>query len=201
MNTLPVAQDSQTLWTPSTIESEKPRLAKIAEFMARESARGLSSTTILCLPTDCDLLITEIDRRGLRLMTELEAATVSKTFIGMYPARQVHDAETYSSAMKTLFMAYETDFVRRAVDPVNGLPSRLKHLPTLAETKEALEAEKAKRAAIRATAVWMKRETERREREAEESEKWNLTPEQMEARRKQVSDLLKARPVIEEQGQ
>jgi len=140
---------------------------------------------------DCESIIAEIQARGRRMTTELEAAQAVKLLLGMYPARQVHDAETYSMAMVAVFMAVEHDFVRRVVDPVIGLPSKLKYLPTVAEVTEALEAERAKREHIKLTAHWMLREHDRRKAEAEERAKWEKIPEEeLERRRAQVAALI-----------
>lgn len=133
----------------------------------------------------------EIDGRSSRLASELEAIDATKMLLGMYPARHVHDADTFGRALTTVFMAVELDFVRRVVDPINGLPSRLKYLPTIAEVNEALAAERARRSQIRATAAWMIREHDRRKAEAEERARWaHLGEEEIKRRRAQVEALL-----------
>lgn len=156
----------------------------------------LGTSTQLLSRSDCELVIREIDGRSTRLAREVEAVDAGKALLGMYPARHVHDADTYSHALKTVFMAAELDFVRRVVDPVNGLPSRLRYLPTIAEVNEALAGERSRRSQIRATAAWMMREHDRRKAEAEERARWaNLGEEELERRRRQVADLLKPRGV------
>lgn len=136
-------------------------------------------------------MIAEIDSRGALLTSELDAAVAAKTMVGMYPSRHVIDPETYAKALKTIFMHYEADFVRRVIDPVNGLPGSNKFLPAPAEVKEALEAEKQRRFGIRATAAWMLQEHAKRQAEAEERARWaQLSPEEMERRRAQVAALL-----------
>lgn len=140
------------------------------------------------------MVVAEIDSRSNRRASEVEAADAGKALLGLYPARQVHDAETYSRGVVAVFMASELDFVRRVVDPVTGLPSRMKFLPTMAEINEAISAERTRRSQIRATAAWMLREHDRRKAEAEERERWgHLTPEEMERRRAQVATLLGGR--------
>ena len=167
--------------------------------MLKEASRALGPRTRLCPRTDCEAVIAEIDRRGTVLCSELEAIDAAKAMVGMYPARHVNDPETYSKAIKTIFMHYEADFVRRVIDPVNGLPSTNKFLPAPAEVKEALEAEKTRRFSIRATAAWMLEEHKRRQAEEEERARWaHLSPEEMERRRAQVAELLAGRKVPDE---
>ena len=167
--------------------------------MLKEASRALGPRTRLCPRIDCEEVIAEIDRRGTVLCSELEAIDAAKAMVGMYPARHVNDPETYSKAIKTIFMHYEADFVRRVIDPVNGLPSTNKFLPAPAEVKEALEAEKTRRFSIRATAAWMLEEHKRRQAEEEERARWaHLSPEEMERRRQQVADLLAGRKVPDE---
>lgn len=193
MNTLPAPDggSSPSLWTPATISSGTPRLAQAVEHLVKEAGRALGSTTILLPRTDCEAVLLQIERRGAEQMTEVEAAESVKALLGMYPARPPHDPETYANAMKTVFMASQFDFVRRVVDPVNGLPSRCKFLPTIAEVNEALVAEATRRSQIKLTALWMLREHDRRKAEEEERAKWaHLTPEDLERRRAQVAALL-----------
>ena len=135
-------------------------------------------------------MIAEIDSRGAVFTSEREAAIAAKTMVGMYPARHVLDPETYSKTLTTIFMHYEADFVRRVIDPVNGLPGSNKFLPAPAEVKEALEAEKQRRFGIRATAAWMLQEHAKRQAEAEERARWSLSPEELERRRALVASLI-----------
>jgi hypothetical protein len=151
----------------------------------------LGTSTVLLSRGDCELVVAEIDGRSTRRATEVEAAEAGKALLGLYPARQVHDAETYSRGVVAVFLASELDFVRRVVDPVSGLPAKMKFLPTMAEINEAIAAERTRRSQIRATAAWMLREHDRRKAEAEERQRWaHLTPEDMERRRAQVAALL-----------
>jgi hypothetical protein len=136
-------------------------------------------------------LTLQAERMSDLIKTEAEAVQAAKTLVGMYPAREVHSQEIYGQAMKTVFMAAEWDFVRRVVDPINGLPSKLRYLPTVAEVNQALAAEQLRRHTIHLTAQWMLKEHDRRKAEAEERQRWaHLTPEDMERRRAQVAALL-----------
>jgi hypothetical protein len=161
------------------------------EHLIKESERVIGSNTILLSRTDCEAVLSEIERRGARLMSEVEAAEAVKMLLGMYPARPPHDPETYARALTAVFMASDPDFVRRVVDPINGLPSRCKFLPTVAEVNEAIAAERLRRQTIQLTAQWMLREHDRRKAEAEERQRWaHLSPEDMERRAAQVAALL-----------
>lgn len=187
----PDGGQAPTLWTPSTIGSAKQRTALAIAHLVKEMGIGLGPSTQLLPRSDCESVIAEIDSRGTQLTPEREAALAAKTMAGMYPARHVLDPETYSKAITTIFMHYEADFVRRVIDPVNGLPGSNKFLPAPAEVKEALEAEKQRRFGIRATAAWMLQEHAKRQAEAEERARWaQLSPEEMERRRAQVAALI-----------
>lgn len=197
MNTLPDHNraTSPSLWTPSTGTAGRPRLALAIDHLIREMAT-LGSSTRLLPRSDCELVLTEINSRSTRLTGEIEAIDMAKMLLGMYPARHVHDADTYGQALRTVFMAAELDFVRRVVDPINGLPSRLKYLPTIAEVTEAIATERTRRSQIRATAAWMLREHDRRKAEAEERARWShLGEEELERRRAQVEALLSPKQV------
>lgn len=193
MNTSPARReaDSPSLWTPLTGSSMKQRLAQAIIHLEKEAVIGLDRKTALLPRADCEAVLAEIEARGYRLTSEAEAVQAAKTLVGMYPAREVHSQEIYGQAMKTVFMAAEWDFVRRVVDPINGLPSRLRHLPTVAEVTEALTAEKLRRHTIHLTAQWMLKEHDRRKAEEEERQRWaHLSPEDLERRRAQVAALL-----------
>lgn len=191
--TAPDGGSSPTLWTPSTGIAGKPRLALAIEHLVKVMDH-LGTSTQLLPRSDCETVVQEIDGRSTRLASELEAIDATKALLGMYPARHVHDSDTYGRALATVFMAAELDFVRRVVDPINGLPSRLKYLPTIAEVNEALAAERTRRSQIRATAAWMIREHDRRKAELEERERWaHLGEDEMERRRAQVAALLGGR--------
>ena len=101
-----------------------------------------------------------------------EAHSYASRLIGFYPSRELNDATTYLAGVTALFAAYPEDFVKRVCDPVTGLPSRNKWLPSPAELKEALEAEKEKRDKILSNAKWTIIETERRERVKVEEAKY-----------------------------
>ena len=178
------------LWTHSMRLAQTSKMAGVIEAIQRETALGLGSASALIPVTELQELITAIDQRAGHRMSAQDAYQAATALLGMYPAREVHNAPIFTKAMCSLLQAYEHDFVRRVIDPVDGLPSRSKWLPTLAETKEALEAERSKRTAIRLAAAWMLKEHERRRLEREEAERWKVSPEELERRRQQVAELM-----------
>jgi hypothetical protein len=176
------------------IGSAKQRIAEAVIHLVKEANIGLSRKTTLLPRSDCETVLAELKARSGEGTNEVQAAEAARTLIGMYPARQVHDAEIYSKAVTTVFMAAQYDFVRRVVDPVNGIPRRCKFLPTIAEISDALAAENARRTSIWLTAQWMLEEHDRRKAEEEERAKWaHLSPEELERRRAQVATLLGGR--------
>jgi len=187
MNTSLQPMNSPTLWEPS--DGSEPSSTQITEFVEREAEIGLDGRTKL-LPAGLALsLMAAIDSRSGRNCSEDEARGAAEFLVGQYPARSVHNADIFAKSMTAMFAAYPRDLAKRVTNPVTGLASRLKFLPTLAEVKEALDAEKSRRFRLRATAKWMLDEHERRKAAAEEEAKWNLTPEEMEKRRLQDEAL------------
>lgn len=124
------------------------------------------------VPVDaCNDLIAAIRARQASCVSH-EAHRYAGQLVGFYPAREVVDAKTYIAGMTALLAAYPEDFVKRVCDPVVGVPSQSKWLPTLAEVKTALETEKSRRDNIEARARWTVIESNRRQREAEEEAKY-----------------------------
>lgn len=124
----------------------------------------------------------------------VRASEFAHDLLGFYPAREVNNAKVFAAGMTALFVAYPQDLVKRVCDPVRGLPSRLKWLPTIADAREALDAEKLRRDRIAANARWVLKEAEKREREAE----WDRSHKTVDGAR--VAELvsgLKAMPIVE----
>lgn len=119
-----------------------------------------------------------------------EATTFAERLVGFYPVRQITDPKAYAAGLTAVLAAFPIDMVRRVCDPVHGLPSRLKFIPTIAEVREALDQELDRRNRILANARWVLKEAERRKRQAEEDvefQKNRLSPEE---RAKQVANIL-----------
>lgn len=114
-----------------------------------------------------------------------DAADAAERLIGVYPAREVNNTALYVQSVTAVLAAYPHDFVRRVVDPVTGLPSRLKFIPTIAEIKAALDAESARRQRIAANARYLVEQDEQRRADAEDRRYWEAerakrTPEALE---------------------
>lgn len=59
--------------------------------------------------------------------------------MGFYTDRGNVDPDIYVRGLRRLFMAYPVEAGRAVIDPVHGLPSRLKWFPKLAEVSDALK--------------------------------------------------------------
>lgn len=68
------------------------------------------------------------------------AISRARILLGCYRKGDCEDPEVYYSAVVAQFMRYPGQSVVAVTDPVAGLPSRQKFLPTVAEVAEALEA-------------------------------------------------------------
>jgi hypothetical protein len=63
--------------------------------------------------------------------------------LSCYRHGEAANPEIYTDSVISVLSCYSADVIRRVVDPRSGLPSRLKWLPTIAEIKEACDAEMA----------------------------------------------------------
>ncbi len=61
-----------------------------------------------------------------------------KRLLGCYPAGKPADPQVYVAAVTAVLARYPNEIVQQVTDPVGGLPSRCKFLPTIAELTEAL---------------------------------------------------------------
>jgi hypothetical protein len=76
--------------------------------------------------------------------TSLPTATEAVTrIIGCYPNGKPSDSETYISALVAVLAGYPPEIVARVSDPVRGVVSKSKFLPTVAELTDACEADMA----------------------------------------------------------
>jgi hypothetical protein len=89
-----------------------------------------------------------------------------------------------------MLAAYPKDFVKRVCNPVTGLPSRLKFLPTVADLHEALEAEKTRRDRIAAAAKYVIQQDEKRRNEAREAAAFEANRPSLDERARKVKELL-----------
>lgn len=114
--------------------------------------------------------------------------------MGFYPAREVRDPKTFAAGMTALMATFPLDLVKRCIDPVEGLPSKLKWLPTLADVREFLDTERDRRARILGNARWTVQEAERRAKEAEEERRFEANRPSAEERARKVRELLGRSP-------
>lgn len=124
------------------------------------------------------------------------ASDYANRLMGFYPAREVNDPVTFAAGMAANFAALPRNIVKRVCDPVKGLPSRLKFLPTIADVREALDAERVKRDRIIGNATWVIREAKRQADEAAHdakivAERASMTTEERAARANAIRARLK----------
>jgi hypothetical protein len=128
------------------------------------------------------------------------AATLARNLVGLYPAREVHDAKAYAAGMTAVLMAHPADFVKRVCDPARGLPSRLKWLPTLADVTEAITAERNRRERIASNARYVIACHDARKREADERAAFEASRPSADDRARMAAEAIakfKAMPVAE----
>lgn len=94
--------------------------------------RDLAKATSQALSPDSALRQNAFDRAQY-----LEAA---RMLLGCYRSGDANDPEVYTSAVVRVLSVYPLDVVYQVVDPVGGLPGKLKWLPTIPEIKDACEA-------------------------------------------------------------
>lgn len=100
-----------------------------------------------------------------------QVAELAKVLLGCYRTGDANEPEIYSGGVIAVLSEYPAEVVRKVVDPRRGLPARCKWLPSIAEIKEALEAEMAP---IRRQREWEASEARRRA-QLEQTEEWNRT--------------------------
>ena len=145
--------------------------------------------TKLVSPSEAEAVIAAIEARREVKMPAERAVNAAQMFMGLFPAKSFNDPKIFVTALSALFAAYDPEFVNRISSPIDGLATRLKFAVSLADVKEALEAERNKRLSILSVAKWTLREHKRRAEE-EEMRETKLSPEEAERRRRQVAALL-----------
>lgn len=63
----------------------------------------------------------------------------ARLLLGCYRQGDANDPEVYITAVVRVLSAYPIDVVERVIDPVTGLPSKLKWLPSVPEIRSACE--------------------------------------------------------------
>lgn len=166
--------------------AQSNRISTAAKALDTDSTTGLVRM-VAC--SEAEMVLSYVARRD-RKPDPVEATLAAQDLIGFYPAREVVDAKRYVAGMTALMAAYPLDFVRRVTNPVTGLPSRLKYLPTLADVREALEVERARRDRIVANARYVIEETQRRKQADEDAREFERNRPDAEARARQVKEAI-----------
>lgn len=151
-----------TALTTSPTLSTASKLASMAEQILRPSA--LNETTDLLPVAECRALLTACSSQPNA--TGDEAINLARSLMALYRKADFVDADMFSTAMCAVFAAYPASIGRQAIDPLKGLPSRLKFPPSIAEAKEALDEAMNRRRLIAYRAKWMLDERDRRDAEA-----------------------------------
>lgn len=97
-----------------------------------------------------------------------QAIVLAGQILSCYRHQPIPDADAFQMAMAAVLSAYPADLARLVANPVTGIASRLKFLPSIAEVRDALEAEDGKRRLIAENARWTIAERARRISEAKE---------------------------------
>jgi hypothetical protein len=80
--------------------------------------------------------------------SEEEAYKLAGYLFALYPARDMASQEGFIAGVFVHFANHPLGVGRAVVDPLHGLPSRLKFLPSISEIAEALEVEEERRRGI-----------------------------------------------------
>lgn len=125
------------------------------------------------------------------LCPKAEAVEFADQLTGFYPAREVNNPKAYVAGMAALLASYPRDFVKRVCSPVDGLPTRLKWLPTLADVREALDGEKARRERIAAHARYVIRAHEEAKAKAESDAEFERNRPAAEERARRAQEIIR----------
>lgn len=118
------------------------------------------------------------------------ASTLTALLLRCWPDFKPAEHKAFVVALHKVFSAYPKSIGLRVVDPVKGLPSRLKFHPKVADVSEALRDEVKRRDLIRANALSHIRERERREAEAKADAAFEASRPDIEVRKRQAEELL-----------
>ena len=183
-----------------------PTSSTISDRGLSEAARVLDDHTDIGARTQlvpvhvCRAVVERIDGEPLHCDQDT-ASTLTALLLRCWPDFKPAEHKAFVVALHKVFSAYPKSLGLRVVDPVNGLPSRLKFHPKVADVSEALRDEVKRRDLIRANALSHIRERERREVEAKAENEWLNNRPDAETRRMQAQALLavKAMPIVEPQ--
>lgn len=193
MTTPPAESGNLSLWTHSTELARSSRGQEVIKDLMAQVEKGIDPYAVMIPRSEAEAILAAINNRPGEGLSPERAMGAAKTLMGFFPAKVFNNPEVFAAGLSVLLASYHEDFVRRVCDPVDGLPVRLKFTLTLFDVKEALEAERRRRDLIRLAAQAVIAEYDRRAAARTEEQRWKMTEEQMEARRKQVDALMKAR--------
>ena len=88
--------------------------------------------------TSPDMSSSASEANSQNFCDERQAQGFVLALMGFYSDHGKIDPKIYNAGLRRLFMAHAPAAVRAVIDPVKGLPSRSKWLPTIAEVAEAL---------------------------------------------------------------
>ena len=63
----------------------------------------------------------------------------ARLLLGCYRSGDANDPDVYIAAVVRVLSGYPLDVVQRAIDPLTGIPSRMKWLPTIPEIRTQCE--------------------------------------------------------------
>lgn len=147
--------------------------------------------TVLVPEPVCRAVVERIDAEP-RHSDQATASHLTALLLRCWPDFKPAEHKAYVVALHDLFMAYPRSLGLRVTDPVNGLPSRLKFHPKVADVAEALRDAVKRRDLIRANALTHIRERQRRETEARDAAAFEASRPSVE-RRKRLAEELVAR--------
>ncbi|CAM5771929.1 hypothetical protein LMIY3S_03673 [Labrys miyagiensis] len=99
--------------------------------------------------------------------SKTEAIGLAKMLMGMFRSVEYPDPKVFSVGLCQVFSAYPFEHGKAVVDPLRGLPSKLKFTPAISEVKAELDRLDGERQRLAWTA---KRELEERENQRQHRE-------------------------------
>lgn len=169
-------------------------IENLTPVMARLDRDNQSNLERFVTTAEASAALAAINARPDGCCDPKTASSLAQKLLGFYPAREVNDPEVFARGLTALFAAYHEDFVRKVCNPVTGLPSRLKWLPTIADAKEALKAERARRIRIWANAAYVIKCHEDSRKKALEEAEFERNRPAADERARRVAEILRGAP-------
>jgi hypothetical protein len=83
--------------------------------------------------------MTRPDPRMFDCCTRQDALDRTRMLLGAYRKGECEDPEIFVRSVASIFAAYPREVVMRVTDPLDGIQTKIKWLPSVAEVKEACE--------------------------------------------------------------